>query len=232
MSIAARLLTDGYYRKMEKKAFAERFRKAVAQAGVEDTQEALGRLLGVSSVMIWSYKTGEKMPRMSTAVRMAEKLKVNVSWLLSGTGRMSPDAESNIEPAPALRGRVPLISWVAAGDWCEAHDPYQPGDAEMWLQVSANYGARTYGLRVRGESMLPRFQEGEIIIIDPDAQVESGQYVIARKDGSKEVTFKQLIREGETAYLKPLNPQWPEPIIRIDGDWHICGKVVCKMELF
>jgi len=87
-------------------------------------------------------------------------------------------------------------------------------------------------LRVRGESMLPRFQEGEIIIVDPDARAESGQYVIARKDGSKEVTFKQLIREGESAYLKPLNPQWPEPIIRIDSDWHICGKIVCKMELF
>ena len=138
----------------------------------------------------------------------------------------------NVEPAPALRGKVPLISWVAAGDWCEANDPYSPGEAEMWLQVSANYGVRSYGLRVRGESMLPRFREGEIIIVDPDAQADSGNYVIARKDGSKEVTFKQLVIEGAAVYLKPLNPQWPDPIIRIDGDWHICGKVVCKMELF
>lgn len=140
--------------------------------------------------------------------------------------------DSNVETAPALRGKVPLISWVAAGDWCEAHDPYPPGDAEMWLQVSANYGLRSYGLRVRGESMLPRFREGEIIIVDPDARTDSGNYVIARKDGSKEVTFKQLVIEGEAVYLKPLNPQWPDPIIKIDDDWNICGKVVCRMELF
>lgn len=217
---------------MEKKAFAERFKKAVAHAGVEDTQEALGRLLGVSSVMIWSYKTGEKMPRMTTAMRIAEALGVSVSWLLSGNGEMSSSSTSNIEPAPFLRGKVPLISWIAAGDWCEANDPYPPGEAEMWLQVSANYGVRSYGLRVRGESMLPRFREGEIIIVDPDARADSGNYVIARKDGSKEVTFKQLVIEGDAIYLKPLNPQWPDPIIKIDGDWHICGKVVCKMELF
>ncbi len=64
---------------MDKEGFAERFRQAVSHAKVEDTQEALGKLLGVSSVMIWSYKTGEKLPRMATAVRISEKLGVNVN---------------------------------------------------------------------------------------------------------------------------------------------------------
>lgn len=217
---------------MDREGFAARFKQAVAYAGVDDTQEALGRLLGVSSVMIWSYRTGEKLPRMATAVRIAEKLGVNINWLLTGFGDMT-SVESNVEPAPALRAQgVPLISWVAAGDWCEAHDPYPVGDAEMWLPAADNYGENAYALRVRGASMEPRFREGEIIVVNPHASPDNGKFVIARKEGSKEVTFKQLIREGDEAYLKAINPQWPEPIIRMDEAWHICGVVVCKMEIF
>ena len=220
---------------MDKKRFASRFKEAVAHAGVDDTQEALGRLLGVSPVMIWSYRSGEKMPRMATAMRIAEKLGVSVSWLLSGNGSMVESIATkitrNVSDGPDINRTVPLISWIQAGDWCEAEDPYQNGDAETWLPVSSKYGARSYALRVRGESMLPRFREGEIIVVDPDAEAVSADFVIARKSAG-EVTFKQLVIEGSAVYLKPLNPQWPEPIIKISGDWSICGKVVCKMELF
>lgn len=217
---------------MDKVGFSSRFKDAVAFAGVDDTQDSLGRLLGVSSVMIWSYRTGEKLPRMSTAIRIAETLGVNVNWLLTGHGEMT-SAVSNVEPAPPLRKKgVPLISWVQAGDWCEAHDPYAVGDAELWLPAADNYGENAYALRVRGASMEPRFREGEIIVVNPHASPDNGKFVIARKEGSKEVTFKQLIREGDEAYLKAINPQWPEPIIRMDEAWHICGVVVCKMEMF
>lgn len=217
---------------MDKVGFSSRFKDAVAFAGVDDTQDSLGRLLGVSSVMIWSYRTGEKLPRMSTAIRIAETLGVNVNWLLTGHGEMT-SAVSNVEPAPPLRKKgVPLISWVQAGDWCEAVDPYAVGNAELWLPAADNYSKNAYALRVRGASMEPRFREGEIIVINPDGAADSGKFVIARKEGSKDVTFKQLIREGDEAYLKAVNPQWPEPIIRMDEAWHICGVVVCKMEIF
>lgn len=45
-----------------------------------------------------------------------------------------------------------------------------------------------------------------------------------------EATFKKLIVEGNERYLKALNPAWPEPIIRINGNATICGVVVFKGE--
>ena len=72
---------------MKHPKFAERFNQAVALSGVESTQKALGKLLGVSEVMIWSYRNGEKLPRMAMAVNMAEKFGVSVDWLLQGTGK-------------------------------------------------------------------------------------------------------------------------------------------------
>lgn len=71
---------------MKHPKFAERFTQAVALSGVESTQKALGKLLGVSEVMIWSYRNGEKLPRMAMALKMADEFGVSVDWLLQGTG--------------------------------------------------------------------------------------------------------------------------------------------------
>lgn len=75
---------------MEHPEFAKRFNLAVQKAGVEDTLKALSRLLEVSQVTVWSYKSGTKLPRVSTAKRVAQKLGVSTEWLLDGTGR-GPD---------------------------------------------------------------------------------------------------------------------------------------------
>jgi len=71
---------------MKHPKFAQRFNQAVALAGVESTQKGLSRLLGVSEVMIWSYRNGEKLPRMAMALKMADEFGVSVDWLLQGTG--------------------------------------------------------------------------------------------------------------------------------------------------
>ncbi|MFT5117443.1 MAG: transcriptional regulator with XRE-family HTH domain [Kiritimatiellia bacterium] len=71
---------------MKHPKFAARFTQAVALSGVESTQKALGKLLGVSEVMIWSYRNGEKLPRMAMALNMAEEFGVSIDWLLQGTG--------------------------------------------------------------------------------------------------------------------------------------------------
>lgn len=117
--------------------FAKRFKQAVTHAGVEDTQEALARLFNVSTVTIWSYRNGEKLPRMSTAKRIAETLGVSLDWLLTGAGKdpgeLGTEEGSNVVQGPRIQGRIPLISWVQAGAFCEAVDLLEPGEAEAWL---------------------------------------------------------------------------------------------------
>lgn len=203
----------------------------VARTAKGLTQQQLGDAVGMTQSAVYQLEKRDSEECLKTNA-IARVLGVTPEWLISGHGEMT-SAASNVESAPPLRKKgVPLISWVQAGDWCEAHDPYAVGDAELWLPAADNYSDNAYALRVRGASMEPRFREGEIIVINPDGAADSGKFVIARKDGSKEVTFKQLIREGDEAYLKAINPQWPEPIIRMDEAWHICGVVVCKMEIF
>ena len=57
-----------------------------------------------------------------------------------------------------------------------------------------------------------------------------GRFVVVRAEQSNEATFKQLIVEGERQYLKALNPDWPERIVRSDSRALVCGVVVFKGE--
>lgn len=176
-------------------------------------------------------KPGGREPSLEDLAAMATALGVSQSWLATGEGSPKPAAPS-VEPGPTIKGRLPLISWVQAGDWCEAVDIFEPGDAEEWIPFAANHSDRSFALRVRGPSMLPKFQEGEIIVVDPSVSADSGRFVIAKKGGTNEATFKQLMIDGGETYLRALNPDWPEPIIRMTEEWHICGVVIAKMELF
>lgn len=141
---------------------------------------------------------------------------------------------SNIEPGPDVKGVLPLISWVQAGNWEAIVDNFAPGDAEEWRpSIIASHG-HGFFLRVRGESMYnpdgePSFRHNDIIQVEPARWADNGSLVIVRLDDEKEATFKQLIIEGEKKYLKALNPSWPERIMQVNGNATICGVVRAKV---
>jgi len=60
-----------------------------------------------------------------------------------------------------------------------------------------------FALRVLGDSMLPEFEEGVIVIIDPEGAIRDGCYVMASVE--KEYIFRQLRIVDEKYYLQPLN---------------------------
>lgn len=55
--------------------------------------------------------------------------------------------------------------------------------------------------------MEPEFTEGDIVVVDPGLEAASGDYVIAKN--GEEATFKQLIVDGGSVYLNPLNTRYP-----------------------
>ena len=65
-------------------------------------------------------------------------------------------------------------------------------------------GAEVFALQVLGQSMAPEFEEGEIIVIEPDGALRDGSFVLAQLDG--EWLFRQLRREDEGWRLHALNP--------------------------
>lgn len=70
-------------------------------------------------------------------------------------------------------------------------------------EASSCSESEPYALRVLGDSMLPEFKEGVIIIIDPAGAIRDGSYVIASHND--ELIFRQLKINEDKYYLQPLN---------------------------
>ncbi|GJM05031.1 MAG: Cro/Cl family transcriptional regulator [marine bacterium B5-7] len=163
-------------------------------------------------------------------------------WGLSGViingkpGKLSLDRIKGtvVEPGPDIKGKVPLISYVQAGNWSETIE-FMPDDAIEWLPCPVCHSNRTFALRVRGESMYnphkkPSFEEGDLIFVDPEKQAVNGSFVVVRLEDENEATFKKLVIDGDKQYLSALNPAWPHPIIPINSNAKICGVVIFKGE--
>lgn len=123
---------------------------------------------------------------------------------------------SNVEPAEIPVGRrVPILSYVQAGHWREMCEQASGFDGNVeYVSASIDIGSRGFGLWLRGNSMTPFFNEGDLVIIDPDEQPRPGDYVVA-KNGSEEATFKKYRPRGidesgqEVFELVPLNDDFP-----------------------
>jgi SOS-response transcriptional repressor LexA len=140
----------------------------------------------------------------------------------------------NFEMGAPAGKKLPLISWVQAGGWCDVIDNFQPGDAEAWLDCPFKHGPRAYILKVMGDSMYDpsgerSYKEGDFIAVDPDIEARHKSRVVVRLDDENTATFKQLLVEPDgKKLLVALNPSWPNRILPVNGNATVCGVVIGK----
>ncbi|VVO65969.1 LexA repressor [Pseudomonas fluorescens] len=226
-------------------AFSERLHEALDDAGVRrrgrgvDIHRQLKNLgIEKTTQAISKWLNGEAMAEADSMTALCSWLNVRREWLEygvlpKGTGesvRQLPYGDgSNVSSLNQRFGKVPLISWVQAGAWCEAISNFEAYDADSWLSCPVAISIHGYALKVLGDSMTNpgpgrSYPTGCIIFVDPEAETKTGDRVIARVPRTNEVTFKILVADAGRQFLRPINPQYP--IIDITEETHICGKVV------
>ena len=196
-------------------------RRLIAEAG---SASELARRAGVSAPYLSQILGGTPYPS-GRARRMGDRLAAKLERAMRRPPGWMNEARAYDEgPFPPGTGH-PVISWVQAGTWTEAREP--PADAER-LHCPLPCGPDTFVLKVAGESMAPRFPDGEYIFVDPDVPAGNGSFVVVRRANDGAATFKQLVVEDGRRYLKAANPNWPEPIVEVEADAAVCGVVVFR----
>ena len=163
--------------------------------------------------------------------------------ILRELGRKRREAEAaateNVTPLEISDIKIPLISWVQAGNLAEVIDIYQAGQADDWVTpIHSKPGKSVFALRVEGDSMTGGsngvdFPHGCVILVDPDRAPKSGDYVVAKDVTTQKATFKKLTTDGVSRFLMPLNPAYPtreidDPALRVIGvviEWQLGGKL-------
>lgn len=132
------------------------------------------------------------------------------------------------------KGKLPLISWVQAGQWSDIVDNFQPGDAEDWIPCPFSHSKSAFILRVVGLSMYnpggdKSYAPGEYIAVDPEGEPLNKKMVVVRVDHEEKATFKQLIVDPEgTMILQALNPTHVPRAMEIPEGSRIVGVVIGK----
>ena len=80
--------------------------------------------------------------------------------------------------------------------------------------------AGVYALEVQGESMMPLYRDGDVLIVEPGAQVRRNDRVVV-KTREGEVMAKVLLRQSPRSIeLLSLNPEHPNRTIELsDVEW-------------
>jgi SOS-response transcriptional repressor LexA len=169
------------------------------------SKNELARRVGITHASVNKWESGLNQPKGRYLNDLAAALGVSVDWLLTGKEEGTTGvAESpfpgyrNVEPAVIPQGgRVPILSYVQAGNWREMCEQATAFDGSLeYVAAGVSVGSCAFGLWVRGNSMEPDFKEGDLLIVDPDEAPKAGDFVIA-KNGSEEATFKKYRSRGE-----------------------------------
>jgi len=117
---------------------------------------------------------------------------------------------------------IPVLSYTAAGDPGNFTDgDYPPGFADDYVLAPTDISdPHAFGLRIRGDSMSPGFQPGDVVIVSPDTPLVEGLKIVTKiRDG--EITCKIFASGDENRIvLSSENPAYGPMIVdRRDIVW-------------
>jgi repressor LexA len=118
-------------------------------------------------------------------------------------------------PVPlVLPAQVPLINKVAAGYPADFTDLGFPARvADEYVRAPDVGDPDAFAARVVGDSMMPEYREGDVVVFSPAREVKSGMDCYARLEPDHQSTFKRVYfeegGEGEAIRLQPLNAAYP-----------------------
>ncbi|WP_272668633.1 MULTISPECIES: XRE family transcriptional regulator [unclassified Providencia] len=139
----------------------------------------------------------------NTLVKIASALGVTVADLFT-EDPVKPDEIEYIGEMPS--GAVKVIGEAVLGidgavDMMEEHNG--------WLKIYSD-DKDAYGLKVKGDSMWPRIQSGEYVVVEPNTSVRSGDEVFVRTvDGHNMIKVFNKTRDGDYQFTSINNAHKP-----------------------
>lgn len=170
------------------------------RAAHQISQKNLAAKLFVSPQAVGKWEREEATPNPDTVRKLSEIFDVSADYLL---GR---EPSQNISPtSDALR--VPVLGVIQAGVPIDAIE-----DVLDWEEVPATWGSggrQYFGLRVKGDSMYPKYLEGDTVILRKDSTCDSGDDCAVLLNGDAATLKQVFLREDGAVELRPVNPTYP-----------------------
>jgi phage repressor protein C with HTH and peptisase S24 domain len=195
-------------------ALAERYSLSASglarRAGLDSTAFNKSKRLSADGRPRW--------PSTESLSKVIEATNSTLDEFLALVQGRTPQALGSVSPSAAT---VPLIGFAQAGAGGYFDDAGFPaGQGWDLIEVPAGRSDGSFALKVQGDSMLPLYRDGDVLIVTPGAQVRRGDRVVV-KTSAGEVMAKLLERQTATTIeLVSLNPEHPNRTFALgDIEW-------------
>ena len=168
-----------------------------------------------SQVAISQFENDKRTPETSALIDFADFFGVSVDYLLGvspnphqvkitdglyadkdmedETVQAWAEVQSEKEPEPQYIP-IPILGRVAAGHPIPAIENWD-GEVE-YIRKERVHNERWFALRIYGDSMYPDIQDGDVVIVRPQEDVEPGQIAIVLING-EDATCKQVFKRDD-----------------------------------
>ena len=162
-------------------------------------QKEIAEQLGVSPQTLNTWTQGKAIPRMGKIQLLADFFQVDKTDLLEDIG-------NNITPVQLGDSiSIPVFGSVPAGVPIEAIQ-----DINEYIDIPKSWttgGKEYFALTVKGDSMYPKYLEGDVVVVRVEEDCESGQDCVVYVNGY-DATLKKVIKRDDYLILQPLNLEY------------------------
>ncbi len=163
------------------------------------TAAELSRRSGIRASSISDYLNGKYEPKQDKIDKLARALNVTPAWLM-GYGRISDNL-------PLQAVKIPILGRVVAGVPMEAIENIEGYED---LTPSMIGRGEFFALRIKGKSMEPVMQDGDLVIVRRQNDIDNGDIAIVSINGD-EATCKKVHFRPDGITLVGFNVSEYEP---------------------
>lgn len=192
------------------------------------TLEDAGKKVDVhkSTVLRWENGETEKI-KLPVIEILANYYNVNPVWLMGYDVPMEDhEIESNVFPISDIPKKVPVVGKISAGLPILATENIEGYEFAPSSQIKEGY--TYFYLRVQGDSMNLKFNEGDIVLVQKQDDLENNEIGVILVNGF-DATVKKYRKENNLVILEPMSTN-PENTVQIynpkDTPIKIIGKVI------
>jgi repressor LexA len=177
------------------------------------SKNKLGEMVGVNQTTIGRWESEEITPSIDNVEEVAKVLNVGLPDLLIKD--LSFDNGDLLEIDDTVQ--IPVLGIIKAGIPIEAQE-----EILEYVEIPKKWtfgGKKFYGLKISGDSMFPKYQEGDIVIFEQneDKEMFNGKDCAVMVNGN-DATFKKVLLNENGITLIPYNTAKYEMMIYSNHD--------------
>lgn len=165
-------------------------------------QRELANFLKVAPSTISMYESGQREPNFEVLESLADFFNVDLNYLLGKSDKTTKLMIEDSQPPQGLQ--IPVLGTVAAGIPISAVE-----DILDYEEIDSSWQSQGefFALRIKGDSMQPKIDDGDVVIVRQQSDANSGDTVIALVNGD-DATCKKLQKTENGIMLVSTNPNY------------------------